>query len=100
MVEIKWSKQAVEDIYSIKEYYSNFSNSYSFQLIDQIFQKAEILIKFPEIGRIIPELNNQSIRELIFKNFRIIYAIHDLNRITILTVHSSSKPLSNLSLFD
>lgn len=100
MVKITWSKQAIEDIYRVQAYYSSFSEKFSENLVDQIFEKEILIIAHPEIGRIVPELNNKNIREIIFRNFRIIYVIYDLQRILILTVHESSRPLSSISIFD
>lgn len=100
MVKVRWSKQAIEDIHRIQEYYSDFAVNFSIQLLDQIFEKENLIANHPEIGRVVPELNNRSVREIIFRNFRIIYAIFDSERISILTVHESSRPLSNISIFD
>ncbi len=100
MVKITWSKQAIEDIHRIQEYYSAFAVSFSKQLVDQIFEKENLIAVHPEIGRIVPELNNKSVREIIFRNYRIIYAIFDTQRITVLAVHESSRPLSSISIFD
>lgn len=100
MVKVNWSKQAMEDIHRIKEYYVSFSESYGFKLVDQIFEKELLISSHPEIGRIVPEVNNKNLREIIFKNFRIIYAIFDSHRISVLTVHESSRPLSSISIFD
>ncbi|MBC6368435.1 type II toxin-antitoxin system RelE/ParE family toxin [Algoriphagus sp. AK58] len=100
MVKVRWSKQAIEDIHRIQEYYSDFAVNFSIQLVDQIFEKENLIANHPEIGRVVPELNNRSVREIIFRNFRIIYAIFDSERISILTVHESSRPLSNISIFD
>jgi plasmid stabilization system protein ParE len=79
---------------------NNLAPSFSNQLVDQIFEKENLIAAHPEIGRMVQELNNKSVRELIFRNFRIIYIIFDSKRITILTVHESSKPLSSISIFD
>ncbi len=100
MVKVTWSKQAIEDIHRVREYYLEFSTTFSSKLVDQIFEKEALISQHPEIGRIVPELNNQNFREIIFRNFRIIYAIFDSFRITILTVHESSRPLSSISIFD
>lgn len=100
MVKITWSKQAIEDIHRIQEYYSSFSVKFSVNLIDQIFEKESLIRDHPEIGRIVPEVNNKNIREIIFRNFRIVYAIFDLQRISILAIHESSRPLSSISIFD
>ncbi|WP_296702548.1 type II toxin-antitoxin system RelE/ParE family toxin [Algoriphagus sp.] len=100
MVKIKWAKQEIEDVYSIREYYLPLSPKFADKLIDQIFSKETLISTFPESGRIVPELGNKSIREVLFKQFRIIYLIVDLSNICIITVHISSKPLTNISIFE
>jgi toxin ParE1/3/4 len=47
----------------------------------------------PELGRIVPEKGDASIRELIEGNYRIIYEVKDPDRVEILLVHHSSRPL-------
>jgi addiction module RelE/StbE family toxin len=100
VVQIRWSKQAIENIFQIREYYLELSTHFADELTNQIFSKEEIISAFPEIGRVVPELNNKSVRELIYKNYRIIYVIFDKENICIIAVHHSSKPLSQLSLFE
>ncbi|MEZ4939147.1 MAG: type II toxin-antitoxin system RelE/ParE family toxin [Crocinitomicaceae bacterium] len=55
--------------------------------------KGDLLSNFPGMGRVVPEMKNKDIRELIYKNYRIIYYIVDATHIDILTVHHSSRPL-------
>jgi plasmid stabilization system protein ParE len=50
----------------------------------------------PEIGRIVPEKNDRKIRELIEGNYRIIYQFESLDKVEILLVHHSSRPLSTV----
>jgi len=47
----------------------------------------------PEIGRIVPELENSEIQELIEGNYRIVYRIKTRDYIEILTVHHTSRNL-------
>jgi plasmid stabilization system protein ParE len=42
---------------------------------------------------VVPEINDESVRELLMGNYRIIYRIISLERIDILTVHHSAKLL-------
>jgi plasmid stabilization system protein ParE len=100
MVKIKWSPQAVDDVSHIAEFYFKVSPGFAESLVTQIFAKEQLIASFPEIGRIVPELNNKSVREVIFKNYRIIYCIFDDSRISVLTVHTSSIPLTGISLFE
>ncbi len=47
------------------------------------------------MGRIVPEQNNQFLREMIFKNYRIIYEIVGNTKIEILTIYHQARLLSN-----
>ncbi|WP_223177628.1 type II toxin-antitoxin system RelE/ParE family toxin [Psychroflexus maritimus] len=44
-------------------------------------------------GRMISEIQNENIREILQGNYRIIYRVVNKNRIDILTVHHSSRDL-------
>jgi plasmid stabilization system protein ParE len=37
--------------------------------------KVDVLAQFPQIGRVVPEENDETIRELILRPYRIIYKI-------------------------
>ncbi len=39
MVKVKWSKQAVEDIFEIRKFYSEISTAFAEELVDLIFSK-------------------------------------------------------------
>jgi toxin ParE1/3/4 len=54
--------------------------SAALKLGDMMFARVDSLKKFPELGRIVPERNQPDIRELIVKNHRIIYRIHQKER--------------------
>lgn len=76
------------------------SPRYAEEITDRIFDKENLIIAFPKIGRVVPELNNESIREIIYKSYRIIYVLFDEKSINIIAVHSSSQPLSGISIFE
>ena len=72
-MKIQWTVPAVDDLESIREYIARDSNIYAANFIEKILNAVDMLIDFPEIGRIVPESDNSMIREIIFQNFRIIY---------------------------
>lgn len=99
MGKVRWTKQAIEDIYEIREYYVDLSPKYADQLTDKIFEKADYLEQHSRIGRIVPELEREDVRELIYKNYRVIYRIISKKQIDIIAVHNSARPLSEDSIF-
>ena len=55
------------------------------QWLINLFAEVKRLERFPESSRLVPELNDPNIREIIFKKFRIIYEIKN-DHINVLTV--------------
>lgn len=99
MVEVKWTKQAIDDIDNIATFIKKDSSKYAKIQVQRIFLRTEILSSQPEIGKIVPEINDKIIRELLVGYYRIIYKIVNKNRIDILTIHHSSRLLRNSTTF-
>jgi len=93
MVEVRWTPQSIEDIENIAEYISKDSMKYAFIQVQDFFEAAEILENFPKSGRIVPELANKDIRELIVGFYRVIYRIKNEQLVEILTVYHSRRLL-------
>lgn len=96
MVKVIWAERAIDDLTSIAEYSSRYSEKYASSIVSKLFNKVNILKKMPRIGRIVPEKNDEHIRELIEGNYRIIYEIRGEDRVEVLMVHHSSRPLGNV----
>jgi addiction module RelE/StbE family toxin len=99
MVKVDWTRQAIENIYEIREYYQPRSAKYAEQLTNKIFEKEALLETHPQIGRMVPEIEQEEIRELIYKNYRIVYHVVSHERINVLTVHNGLRPLTEESIF-
>ncbi len=92
-MNIEWSSQANADAIAIIEYISKDNPSSAIALVQEIDDQLAKLIEFPEMGRVVPELNSTLARELIIKeNYRVIYTI-TTNKI--LVAHVKRKPLDN-----
>jgi toxin ParE1/3/4 len=88
---IQWTDNALNDLESIKAYIGKDSKYYSIQVVRSIISKVKTLEDFPKMGRIVPEMNDRSIREVFSHNYRIIYKFEN-DTIKILTViHGASK---------
>ncbi len=93
MARLNWTEQSIDDLLNIAEFISKDSVKYAVIQIRRIRERARTLKTQPSLGRIVPELNNDSTRELILGNYRIIYKFISEERIDILTVHHSAKIL-------
>ena len=65
--------------------------------IKKIIEKAETLVEFPEMGRVVPEINSPNIRELLEGNYRIVYRLSH-KKIEILTVFEGHKLLERAEI--
>jgi len=66
--------------------------------VEKIYYRVDQLRHFPLSGRVVPEIERDDIRELIYKNYRIVYQSMNKDHIRILTVFHSSKNLVNTKL--
>ena len=98
MVQISWTLQAKDDLKAIAEYIKLDSVRYAKLQIIKIKSRTQILKSYPRAGRVVPEIENNQIRELTDHNYRIIYKVLSETRIDILTVHHSSRDLTKRSI--
>ncbi len=91
-VKIVWSEEALKDIEEIISFISKDSELYAVNFASKIISAVETLKVFPEIGRIVPGYGDPKIREIIYRNYRIVYQI-DERAVEIITVSHGSKLL-------
>jgi toxin ParE1/3/4 len=99
MGELIWAPSAVKAIHEIAEYVSNDSFLAAENLVQLFFEKAEILLQFPEYGKPVPEFNNRKFREIPASSYRVIYELISDDEVHILTVHHQARLLKNNPLF-
>lgn len=88
-VKIEWSPKSIKNLEEIAEYISQDSPLYAPVFIQKIINSVERLIDFPLSGRIVPEFNKDSIREIIFHNYRIVYRLKESYIEIVLVTHGS-----------
>jgi addiction module RelE/StbE family toxin len=92
MAEISWTAKAKKDLRLIHAYIAGDSVFYAGRFIIRILERVEVLENFPLSGRIVPEKDDESIRELIEGNYRIFYKVTNSNSaVFILRIHHSAK---------
>jgi len=89
-MKLTWTHEALNRLIEIEEYISEDSPTRAQKFTNQIIQKAESLKKHPQKGRIVPEFSIPDLRELIYKNYRIVYKIKQ-DSLEILTVFESHR---------
>ena len=74
-MNIEFSNYALEELESIKDYIKKDSLYYATNFIEKIFEAIKNTGDFPRMGRIVPEIGNENIREILVKKYRVIYKI-------------------------
>lgn len=92
MAKIVWTKRSVKDLKLVFDYISLDSSIYATRFINRIILRVDQLESFPESGRIVPEMDDPTIRELIEGNFRIFYKIQR-GSVIILRIHNSARKI-------
>ena len=100
MAKVIWTENALADLDDIGEYISKDSVRYAELTVLMLFESPDILESHPLAGKIVPELKNESIRQLIRGSYRIIYHLANSDQVEILTVHRSSRLLDNTYDFE
>jgi len=95
MVKVIWTDSALQDLDDIGDYIAKDSERYAEVTVERLFNSVDILEKYPKAGKMVPEFENESIRELIRDSYRIVYHIIDDLRIDIITVHNCARLLGN-----
>lgn len=92
IMKLLWTKESLLKLQEIETYIASDNPQAAMELIDKIILSAESLTENPEKGRIIPELSISQIRELIYKNYRIVCLLKK-SSIEILTVFEGHRLL-------
>ncbi len=75
MGKIVWAPSALDDIDSIFKYIERDSVDQAALFISRVIEMTDQLEIFPQSGRVIPEIDNENCRELIYGAYRIMYRI-------------------------
>jgi addiction module RelE/StbE family toxin len=97
MAQINWTSQALQDLELIADFIGRDTSSFAQIIVDRVFESVERLEDFPRSGRIVPEINQENIREIIWGSYRIVYLLRQ-EEVFILTVFHGSRLLSFATL--
>ncbi len=71
-MKIVWTEPAVEDLRELHAYIARDSEMYASGFVERIILAVEQVARHPQVGRVVPEKNDEDVRELFYQNYRII----------------------------
>ena len=92
-MKVVWSPLAIERAYEAAAYIAGDKPDAALHWLDGLFEVTDRLGRFPESGRIVPEIGLPEFREVVYrKAYRVIYRIEP-KRVSILTVRNFAQQL-------
>ncbi|RMG35710.1 MAG: type II toxin-antitoxin system RelE/ParE family toxin [Gammaproteobacteria bacterium] len=95
-LKVKWSPEAVEDLESIAEYIARDSEYYARAVVTEVLSVSRSISEFPMIGRIVPEIGDERVRERFIYSYRLVYLVEP-ERILVVAVIHGKLLLENIS---
>jgi len=73
--KVIWSPSAIRDLRDLTSYVAEFHPTAAERFAQSVFESVEYLADFPKSGRVVPELEDPRIREVIRKPCRVVYRV-------------------------
>lgn len=86
MAEINWTEEAEKWLKDIHNYIAQDNPESAIRVVDTIYERAQLLCRFPEIGHRYDRIPDRHIRILLYGHYRIAYLIKPNGNIDILGV--------------
>lgn len=90
-MNVYWTENALADLEAVEAYIARHSQRYARSLVERIFARSESLALQPRIGPMVPEFEEDSLRELFEDPYRIIYRITDQRIDIVAVVHAARR---------
>jgi len=90
MKKVRWSQEAVERLKEQGQYVAFHNPKAAKALLRRLRKRVQELKEFPLMGRVVPELEREDIREVVEKRHRIVYQITE-DYIEILTIFETRQ---------
>jgi plasmid stabilization system protein ParE len=76
-VRLVWSQLADRQVDEVVAYIVADDAAVARRLVQELLERVEALRRFPDAGRVVPELGRDDIRELLVGSYRVIYRRSD-----------------------
>ena len=97
MIKLLWTERAQADLAATHAFIEADSPAYARIVVRRLIAAAEPLREFPQLGRMVEEFPDPSIREVVYRPYRLVYRIVADDVIHILTIHHSARgPIEQL----
>ena len=92
MAQVRWTPQAADDLEAICLFIARDAPGVAAVFADRVIRATERLADYPRMGRVVPELRLEDLREVIVGGYRVIYRIRR-DQVEVVTVHHGARLL-------
>ncbi len=98
MAQVRLTEQAQSELDAIVAYYERVGAAEFAEVFEErVIEKIRPLERFPRMGRVVPEIKDDAIREVIYRQYRIVYVVDaDDEEVEVLTIFHSSQQFGTL----
>ena len=90
--EVAWAESASDDLAKIASYIEKDSAFYAAAVVRELIEAARSLDLFAERGRVVPEYRTPSLRELLVRDYRLVYEVSEV-AVHVLRIVHGARPL-------
>lgn len=91
-MKVVWTDEAKPHLAGIHDFIKRDAPFYAAQTVDKLTRRVDQLIDHPRSGRIVPKFEDENLRELIARPYRLIYRIKP-DRIDIIAIFHGAQQL-------
>lgn len=94
-LSVRWTESAWQDLEEVADYIARDSRYYAATFVADVRDAARSLAALANRGRVVPELGEQSIREIFISHYRLIYQVTP-DSVSILAFIHGARDLASL----
>lgn len=98
-MKLYWTETAKQDLLPIKRYIASDKPTAAQRWVERLRERSRSALHAPLAGRKVPELSRDDIRELIERNYRIVYQVF-ADRLVVLTIFEGHRLFSDETVDD
>jgi toxin ParE1/3/4 len=98
VAEVVWTARASADLEAIGDYLAQSAPGYAEVVVRRVLAAVGRLEAFPASGRVVPEIGEEELREVVLRSYRVVYFYDEEgDRVEVLTVFHASQQFGGLS---
>lgn len=87
--KVVWTETAWRDLERSADYIAEDSPGYAAAFVERVREHARSLDDLTYRGRVVPELGEQNVRELLIGNYRLIFEVHERTVYILALIHGA-----------